>query len=315
MQRYLVAINYDGPHDRLAAEIRALALGDDAQFQLVVPGITRGKGAQTEGRERAVGQQLLDAVKSALSGVSLVDGVVGDANLFTAIDDELDRRPYDVLVIGTPPIGEHEQAHLVDRLVRLYGLPVLCVSVPGSEWLRHHPLQFALGLDAGTRRRGRVTLAGGRRRKSRRVLGLLAVACGVLLATTVGAIAWGSSQSGATAVPFPSVIATESDFTINLSASHVAAGPFALVATNHGPSAHELVVFRTTLALNKLPLGADGNVVEGSQELVKVADSGTNIAPGRSRTLYTVLTPGTYVFICNLPGHYRLGMHAALVVQ
>ena len=48
---------------------------------------------------------------------------------------------------------------------------------------------------------------------------------------------------------------------------------------------------------------------------MKVADSGANVAPGQSRTLYTVLTPGNYVFVCNLPGHYRLGMRAALVVQ
>jgi uncharacterized cupredoxin-like copper-binding protein len=48
---------------------------------------------------------------------------------------------------------------------------------------------------------------------------------------------------------------------------------------------------------------------------VKVADSGTNVAPRQSRTLYTVLTPGTYVFVCNLPGHYRLGMRAARVAQ
>ena len=41
MQRYLVAINYDGPHDRLAAEVRALALGDDAQFHIVVPAVSR----------------------------------------------------------------------------------------------------------------------------------------------------------------------------------------------------------------------------------------------------------------------------------
>lgn len=48
---------------------------------------------------------------------------------------------------------------------------------------------------------------------------------------------------------------------------------------------------------------------------MKVADSGTNIVPGQSRTLYAILTPGTYIAVYNLPGHYRLGMHAALVVQ
>jgi uncharacterized cupredoxin-like copper-binding protein len=62
-------------------------------------------------------------------------------------------------------------------------------------------------------------------------------------------------------------------------------------------------------------LGADGNIIEDSPQLVKVADSGASVPPGQSRTLYTVLTPGNYVFVCNLPGHYRLGMRAALVVQ
>jgi uncharacterized cupredoxin-like copper-binding protein len=137
----------------------------------------------------------------------------------------------------------------------------------------------------------------------------------VLLATTLGAIAWGASRSGASVAPFPSVTATEADFTIRLSAAHVAAGPFALVANNQGPSAHELVVFRTSLASGKLPLDSAGNVIESSPQIVKVADSGASVAPGQSRTMYTVLTPGNYVFVCNLPGHYRLGMRAALVVQ
>jgi uncharacterized cupredoxin-like copper-binding protein len=79
--------------------------------------------------------------------------------------------------------------------------------------------------------------------------------------------------------------------------------PTSLVVRNRGPSPHELVVFRTTLALGALPIGSDGNVNEGSPKLVKVADSGTNIAPGQSRTLYAILTPGTYIAVCNLPGH------------
>jgi uncharacterized cupredoxin-like copper-binding protein len=314
MQRYLVAINYDGPHDRLAAETRALALGGDAQFHIVVPAVSRG-GVHSEGQERALAQQLLDSITSALEDVPSVDGTVGDANLFGAIGEELDRHPYDVLVIVTPPIGEREQEQLVDQLVRLYRLPVIPVGAAAGEWLQRHPSQFGLGLDQGAPHRGAVTIARGGRRTTRRTLGFLAIACAVLLVTTVGAIAWGASQSGASVTPFPSITATESDFTIHLSASHVAAGPFALVANNRGPSAHELVVFRTSLALNKLPLDSAGNIIEDSSQLVKVADSGTNVAPGQSRTLYTVLTPGTYVFVCNLPGHYRLGMRAALVVQ
>jgi hypothetical protein len=153
MQRNLVAINYDGPHDRLAAEVRALALGGDAQFHIVVPAAARGK-AQAEGQQRAVAQHLLDSIESALDDVPLVDGDVGDANLFAAINDELNQCPYDALVIATPPIGGHEQANLVDRLVRLYRLPVVPVTASRGEWLHHHPLQFGLQLDNGVRHRG-----------------------------------------------------------------------------------------------------------------------------------------------------------------
>jgi hypothetical protein len=156
MQRYLVAINYDGPHDRLAAEVRALALGDDAQFHVVVPAVARGS-ADSDGQQRAVARTLLDSIESALVDVPGIDGDVGDANLFAAIVDELNRRPHDVLVIATPVIGENERERLVDHVVRLYGLPVIALMIPGSEWLQRHPLRFGLDLDQEGAQQGAVT--------------------------------------------------------------------------------------------------------------------------------------------------------------
>jgi uncharacterized cupredoxin-like copper-binding protein len=314
VQRYLVAINYVGLHDGLAAELRALAFGDDAQFHIVVPAVARAR-AHAEGQQRALARRLLDSITSALDDVPNVAGEVGDANLFVAIGDVLNQRPYDVLVIATPHIEPHEQVSLVEHLVRMYGLPVIHVTATGSAWLQRNSLQVGLTVAPAVANRGPVTLGGGLRRTRRRSLVVLAVACCALFATTVGATAWGASRKSAAVAPFPSITATESDFTLRLSISHVAAGPYALVADNNGPSAHELVVFRTSLALDKLPLDSAGDIIEDSPQLVKVADSGTNVAPGQSRTLYTVLTPGTYAFVCNLPGHYRLGMRAALVVQ
>jgi len=42
----------------------------------------------------------------------------------------------------------------------------------------------------------------------------------------------------------------------------------------------------------------------------KVADSGNATNPGGSESVPTTqpLTPGHYVAVCSLPGHYRLGM-------
>jgi len=122
MQRYLVAINYDGPHERLAAEVRASPSAPTRSSTLSCRRLARG--VHSEGQERALAQQLLDSITLALDGVPSVDGAVGDANLFGAIADELDRRPYDVLAMVTPPIGDREQERLVDQLVRLYRYPL-----------------------------------------------------------------------------------------------------------------------------------------------------------------------------------------------
>ncbi|MDQ1457193.1 MAG: hypothetical protein QOH28_2813 [Actinomycetota bacterium] len=310
MERYLVIVNYDGPDDGLVAQLRAFALAGEARFHIVVPAVPNA-GSQTEGRARAAASRRLDAVESALARVPGVDGEVGDANVYTAIRDSLDRAAYDLLVVVTPRVEDHERARIVDRLVRRFGLPVVHVGADEATWLQHHTIGIGLSLDEGATRRGPLTVA---RRPGRSRLRLLALACCVLVATTIAGFTWGASRGSATQ-PFPSITATESDFTIQLSASRASAGPISLVVRNRGPSAHELVVFRTTLALGALPIGSDGNVNEDSTKLEKVADSGTNIPPGQSRTLYVILAPGSYVFICNLPGHYRLGMHAALVVQ
>jgi uncharacterized cupredoxin-like copper-binding protein len=309
MERYLVVLNYDGPHDRLVAELRAFALAGDARFHIVVPAVPNAK-SETEGGALALATRRLESVEAALAEVPGVDGEVGEENVYAAIRDSLDHAEYDVLVLVTPRVDDGERARIVDRLVRLFGLPVVHVSADDSTWLRHHAIGIGFGFDQPAARRGPLTAA----RRHRGSVRLLALACCVLLATTIAGFAWGASRGSATA-PFPSVTATESDFTIRLSASRASAGPVKLIVRNRGPSAHELVVFRTTLPAGALPIGSDGNVNEESPQLENVADSGANIAPGQSRTLYTILTPGSYVFICNLPGHYKLGMRAALVVQ
>jgi hypothetical protein len=310
MERYLVVINYDGPHDRLVAQLRAFALAGEARFHIVVPAVANA-GSQTEGQAHAAATRRLDAVESALAQVPGVDGEVGDENMYTAIRYSLARAEYDVLVVATPRVDDRDRDQIVDRLVRPFGLPVVHVSADDSTWLQRHPIALGLGLDQGATRRGPLT---GARRYGRRSLRLLTLACCVLIVTTIAGFTWGASRGSATQ-PFPSITATESDFTIRLSTSRASAGPISIVVRNRGPSPHELVVFRTTLPLGALPIGSDGNVNEESPKVEKVADSGTNIAPGQSRTLYAILTPGSYVFICNLPGHYRLGMHAALVVE
>jgi uncharacterized cupredoxin-like copper-binding protein len=40
-----------------------------------------------------------------------------------------------------------------------------------------------------------------------------------------------------------------------------------------------------------------------------------DITAGSTRDLTVDLQPGRYVLVCNIPGHYKLGMHTALTAS
>ena len=133
----------------------------------------------------------------------------------------------------------------------------------------------------------------------------------------------GSPTTGATAVTgataasggasATTVNATEKDFAISVEGTQVSSGEVTFDVTNQGPSTHEFVVFRTNLAQDQLPTGSDGTVNEDADGLTHI-DEVEDIASGSTQTLDVTLKPGHYVFICNLPGHYAAGMHAAVTV-
>ena len=87
-----------------------------------------------------------------------------------------------------------------------------------------------------------------------------------------------------------------------------------LIITNTGTVPHELLVFRSALAPPDYPL-LGGNIAEDATSITKVSD-GDNIDPGKTqiRTIDLSL-PGTYLFVCNLPGHFHAGMHTTITVQ
>lgn len=73
---------------------------------------------------------------------------------------------------------------------------------------------------------------------------------------------------------------------------------------------HELVVLKTTLADNALPV-RNGQVPE--QKFKKMGEV-EDVSPGASKRLTIKLAPGRYVLVCNKPGHYAMGMHSSLTV-
>jgi uncharacterized cupredoxin-like copper-binding protein len=104
--------------------------------------------------------------------------------------------------------------------------------------------------------------------------------------------------------------ATEVDFSITLDESSGAAGDLTFDVTNDAEQTHEFVVFKTDLAEDALPTNEDGTVDEEG-EGVELIDEIEDIEAGSTESLTVTLDAGSYVFICNLPGHYAQGMHTS----
>ncbi|MHB8630963.1 MAG: sulfocyanin-like copper-binding protein [Candidatus Limnocylindria bacterium] len=97
----------------------------------------------------------------------------------------------------------------------------------------------------------------------------------------------------------------------------ISAGVKTLQITNAASIQHELLVFHPDASIdpNHLPLGSDGNVNEDAPGVNKISD-GDNIDPAKSQTRQIDLSqPGIYVFVCNLPGHYGMGMWTTVTVK
>jgi uncharacterized cupredoxin-like copper-binding protein len=107
-----------------------------------------------------------------------------------------------------------------------------------------------------------------------------------------------------------SVTAKLTEFKIELGATSAPAGPVTFELTNSGTVVHEFVVFKTDLAVDKLPLAADGATVDeaGAGASLTLVDEVEDIAVGATASLAVDLPAGHYVAICNIPAHYTSGM-------
>jgi uncharacterized cupredoxin-like copper-binding protein len=82
---------------------------------------------------------------------------------------------------------------------------------------------------------------------------------------------------------------------------------------NQAPVTHEFVVVRSDLPPDQLAIGSDGLSVDEDQ-LDPMGEIG-EVESGTIQTLALHLSPGHYVFFCNLEGHYLGGMHGGLEVS
>ncbi len=92
-----------------------------------------------------------------------------------------------------------------------------------------------------------------------------------------------------------------------------AADPTTFAISNDGSAVHNLRVIRTDLDADSLPLDDSGFLVD--EEQVNVVASNSELLSGESAELSVDLESGSYVLICNIAGHYDLGMRIGFTVE
>jgi uncharacterized cupredoxin-like copper-binding protein len=108
------------------------------------------------------------------------------------------------------------------------------------------------------------------------------------------------------------VTANLTDTSIQVAPNTVTSGDITFhIKNTSATTMHEFVVLQTDLGADQLPMDADGNVEE--DKLTSMGEKG-DIAAGQGADLALKLPAGHYMLICNLPQHFKVGMHTSFTV-
>ena len=107
------------------------------------------------------------------------------------------------------------------------------------------------------------------------------------------------------------IVVEMTDYKVIPSAATLRAGETKIGVRNRGSQPHDLVVLRTDLAPDKVPYDAGKAKAEEPGLVVRTKE----LRAGATAVATTTLQSGQYVLICNVAGHYGLGMRAALKVE
>jgi uncharacterized cupredoxin-like copper-binding protein len=138
----------------------------------------------------------------------------------------------------------------------------------------------------------------------------------VRVAAAAGAVAIGAAVGGAAAVAAKPSASTGRATTVSLrdysfkpKSLTAGAGRLRVTAANGGKHEHEFVLIRTKRAAGALPTKGGRASEQGAVGEIPEQQ------PGERASHTFKLKPGKYVFICNVPGHYRAGMYGTLTVK
>lgn len=103
-----------------------------------------------------------------------------------------------------------------------------------------------------------------------------------------------------------------SEWKVAMNRKTAEAGEVTFWIANKGTMEHEFLVVRTDYPDGEIPL--DGDHFSEDAEGVTVVDEIPEFEVGLIKELTLELAPGAYQLLCNIPNHYKNGMHVAFTV-
>jgi uncharacterized cupredoxin-like copper-binding protein len=125
-----------------------------------------------------------------------------------------------------------------------------------------------------------------------------------------GALTLALAIAGCAEIEATEIEARLTEASITLQSTRAEPGVIRFRIDNVGTEVHEFEIFAGATPGMVLPVSS--NVADTTG--LRVVDEIENLFPGGQGTLTVDLRPGTYLVICNLPGHYELGMSTTITV-
>ena len=147
--------------------------------------------------------------------------------------------------------------------------------------------------------------------KNIRILGAMA------FIASIGLTACGSDPTNFGTAPADTVsnkiTGNVHEWGVDISAGKAEAGEVTFAIANFGSIPHEFIVVKTDFKPGEIPLGAN-NRFDEEGEGVEAIDEIKEFEVDSSHVLKVNLDAGSYQVLCNIEGHYKNGMYAALEV-
>ena len=118
-----------------------------------------------------------------------------------------------------------------------------------------------------------------------------------------------TAKSAAVAADAGKITVGSTEYAFDPSAITADAGKLSITLDNTGKVPHEIVVLKTDEAADALKVSGGRVSEDASVGEVSETDGGTK------KTETIDLKAGKYVYVCNIPGHYKDGMRGTLTVN